>query len=74
MSETVFISSVIGGLEEIRAAAAAGVESSGFRAVMAETAGARPAAPQRALLDLVDRSDVYLLLSVDGTGSVARAG
>jgi Domain of unknown function (DUF4062) len=29
---------------------------------MAETAGASPAAPQRALLDLVARSDVYLLL------------
>jgi hypothetical protein len=58
----VFVSSVQGGFEDVRAAARSGVESFGYQAVMAETSGASPASPQRALLDRVADADVYLLL------------
>jgi hypothetical protein len=50
MSETVFISSVIGGFEGVRQAAREAVESMGMRPLMAEMAGARPQSPQHALL------------------------
>ena len=60
--KTVFISSIQRGYEDVRAAARAGVESLGMHAVMAETTGASPDAPRRALLDDVRRSDIYLLL------------
>jgi hypothetical protein len=72
--ESVFISSVINGLEDIRAAASAGVESSGFRAVMAESAGASPASAQRSFLDLVARSDIYLLLLGPRYGERGESG
>lgn len=62
MSETVFISSVIGGLEAVRQAAREAVESMGMRPVMAEMAGARPQSPQHALLGEVADADIYLLL------------
>jgi hypothetical protein len=62
MSETVFISSVIGGFEAVRQAAREAVESMGMRPVMAEMAGARPQSPQHALLGEVADADVYLLL------------
>jgi hypothetical protein len=60
--QTVFISSIQGGFEDVRAAARAGVESFGLRPVMAETVGAAHASPQRALLDRVGESDVLVLL------------
>src|SRR6266540_1880759 len=60
--QTVFISSIQSGFEDVRAAARAGVESFGWRAMMAETIGAAPASPQRALLDRVADSDALLLL------------
>jgi hypothetical protein len=60
--QTVFISSIQGGFEDVRAAARAGVESFGLRPVMAETVGAADASPQRALLDRVAESDVLVLL------------
>jgi hypothetical protein len=62
MSETVFISSVIGGFEAVRQAAREAVESMGMRPVMAEMAGARPQSPQHALLGEVADAGVYLLL------------
>lgn len=62
MSETVFISSVIGGFEAVRQAAREAVESMGMRPVMAEMAGARPQSPQHALLSEVADADIYLLL------------
>jgi hypothetical protein len=62
MSETVFISSVIGGFEGVRQVAREAVESMGMRPVMAEMAGARPQSPQHALLGEVADADVYLLL------------
>src|SRR5438876_486812 len=60
--QTVFISSIQGGFEDVRAAARAGVESFGLRPVMAETLGAADASPQRALLDRVAETDVLVLL------------
>lgn len=62
MGETVFISSVIGGVEAVRQAAREAVESMGMRPVMAEMAGARPQSPQHALLGEVAAADIYLLL------------
>ncbi|CAN5716546.1 hypothetical protein BH18ACT13_BH18ACT13_08070 [soil metagenome] len=58
----VFISSIQDGFEDVRAAARAGVETYGHRAVMAETSGAAAASPQRALLDRVAAADIFLLL------------
>jgi hypothetical protein len=58
----VFVSSVQDGFEDVRAAAKAGVETYGHRAVMAENSGAAAASPQRALLDRVAAADIYLLL------------
>ena len=62
MTETVFISAVIGGLEAVQQAAREAVESLGMRPVMAEMAGARPQSPQQALLGEVADADSYLLL------------
>lgn len=58
----VFISSIQAGFEDVRAAARAGVETYGHRAVMAETSGAATASPQRALLDRVAAADIFLFL------------
>jgi hypothetical protein len=62
MSETVFISSVIGGLETVRQAARNAVESMGMRPVMAEMTGAWPQSPQQSLLGEVADADVFLLI------------
>ena len=62
VSETVFISSVIGGFEAVRQATREAVESLGMRPVMAEMAGARPQSSQHALLGEVAGADIYLLL------------
>jgi hypothetical protein len=62
MSETVFVSSVIGGFEAARQAAREAVESMGMRPAMAEMTGARPQSPQHALLGEVADADIYLLL------------
>lgn len=58
----VFISSVQRDYADVRKAVRRAVESLGMRPLMAELAGARPESPQRALLDLVARADVFLLL------------
>lgn len=60
--ESVFISSVQRDYSDVRAAARRAVESLGMRALMAETAGASPSSPQRALLDLVAEANVFLLI------------
>lgn len=62
MNESVFISSVVGGLEAVRQAAREAIDSVGMRPVMAETAGARPLSPQHALLAEVRAADIYLLI------------
>jgi hypothetical protein len=60
--DSVFISSIQRDYGDVRQAARRTVESLGMRPVMAETAGARDASPQRALLDLVAHADVFLLI------------
>jgi Domain of unknown function (DUF4062) len=72
--QTVFISSVQSGFEDVRAAARAGVESFGWRAMMAETLGAAPASPQRALLDRVGESNVLVLLVGSRYGARQESG
>jgi uncharacterized protein DUF4062 len=72
--QTVFISSIQSGFEDVRAAARAGVESFGWRAMMAETVGAAPASPQRALLDRVGESDVLVLLVGSRYGARQESG
>jgi hypothetical protein len=59
---TVFISSVMSGLERVREAAARGVESLDMYPVVAERLGAAPESPRRALLDEAGNADVYLLI------------
>jgi hypothetical protein len=61
--DSVFISSIQRDYGDVREAARRAVDSVGMRPVMAETAGARDASPQRALLDLVARADVFLLIA-----------
>ena len=72
--QTVFISSIQSGFEDVRAAARAGVESFGGRAMMAETVGAAPASPQRALLDRVAESAVLVLLVGPRYGARQESG
>lgn len=72
--ESVFISSIQRGFEEVRAATRAALESLGLQAVMAETIGAANASPQTALLDRVASSDVFLLLIGSRYGAPAGGG
>lgn len=62
------------GFEPIRAAARAAIESLGMRPVMAETSGASAASAQRALLDDVAASDVYLLILGERYGVPGASG
>jgi len=72
--DKVFISSVMRGFEDERAAARRAVESVGLRAVMAETAPARPDASKHALLDLVDPADAVVLILGARYGYIAEHG
>ena len=58
----VFISSLITGLEPIRAAARAAVKGLGYEPIMAEDFGARPTSPQIACLDGVRQSGLVVLI------------
>jgi hypothetical protein len=58
----VFISSLITGMEEYRAAAREAVETLGYEAVMAEKFAAKPQTPQVACLDGLRQSGLILLL------------
>jgi hypothetical protein len=69
--DAVFISSVIGGFEEVREAAAAAVSASGLYPIRSEELSAVPASPQRALLDEVAGAEYYLLLVGSRYGEVA---
>jgi hypothetical protein len=60
--DAVFISSVIGGFEEVRGVAAAAVSASGLHPIRSEELSAAPASSQRALLDQVAGAEYYLLL------------
>lgn len=59
---SVFVSSVVGGLEDVRAAAAVAVRKLGMHPILSENAAAAPEPPRRALLDQVAGADYYLLL------------
>lgn len=59
---TVFVSSLITGMEPLRAAARAGVEALGHRPVMAEDFAARPDSPQVACLEGVRGADAVVLI------------
>jgi hypothetical protein len=71
---SVFVSSIQSGFEDERAAAREGIESFGSRALMAETAGAAPASPRDALLELVEDGDVFLLIVGPRYGEVGASG
>ncbi|SIQ84101.1 DUF4062 domain-containing protein [Solilutibacter tolerans] len=58
----VFVSSLISGMEEDRAAVRRAIERLGHRAVMAEDFGARPDSPQVACLRELRRSDAVVLV------------
>jgi hypothetical protein len=70
----VFISSVVGGFEHFRDAAAAAVRSLGHHVVRAEDFGASPASPQSACLAGVRDADVVLLLLGERYGEPQAAG
>lgn len=71
---TVFISSTQRDFEDVRAAARAAVESLGMHAVMAETMGASPDSPRRALLDQLREADILLLLLGPRYGEPGETG
>lgn len=60
--DAIFISSVVGGFEDVRDAAAAAVSASGLHPIRSEELSADPASSQRALLDQVAAAEYYLLL------------
>lgn len=59
---SVFLSSVIRGYEDVRDAAAAGVERVGMHPIRSERLAAEASSPRRALLDEVADADLYMLL------------
>jgi hypothetical protein len=70
----VFISSVIVGLEDHRAAAREAAESLGHTVVAAEDFGASPDSPQQVCLAGVREADVVLLLLGERYGTPQRSG
>jgi hypothetical protein len=72
--KTVFISSIQRDFRDIRDAARKAVESLGMHAVMAETTGASPQSPRRALLDDVRDADIFLLLLGLVYGEAGQSG
>jgi hypothetical protein len=70
----IFISSVITGMEPLRAAARTGVISLGHEPVMAEDFSARPQAPQVACLEGLRQSDAVILILGDRYGPPQQSG
>jgi len=60
--EVVFVSSVVGGFEDVREAAATAITELGLHPLLSEQLSADPAASRRALLDRVAEAEYYLLL------------
>ena len=60
--DAVFISSAIGGFEDVREAAAKAISASGLYPIRSEELSADPASSRRALLDQVAAAEYYLLL------------
>lgn len=72
--DKVFISSVITGYADERAAAKGAIESLDLRPVMAETAASSPDPSKVALLGQIDRCDVVVLLMAGWYGYVGENG
>lgn len=72
--DKVFISSVITGYTDERAAAKGAIESLDLRPVMAETAASSPDPSKVALLGHIDRCDVVVLLLAGWYGCVGENG
>ena len=70
----VFISSVLGGYEAFRDAAADAVETLGHRVVRAEDFLATPGTPQQACLEAVRQSDLVVLLLGSDYGAPQESG
>lgn len=70
----VFISSLITGMEDIRAATKSAIEALGHTAVMAEDFGTRPQSPQVACLDGLRRSSLVVLILGADYGSKQASG
>lgn len=70
----VFISSVIGGLEDHRAAAREAAESLGHTVIVAEDFGASPGSPQQVCLSGVREADVVILLLGARYGTAQTSG
>lgn len=70
----VFVSSLITGLEEERAAARRAIERLGHQAAMAEDFGARPSSPQVACLSELRSSDLVVLILGTRYGSRQSSG
>ena len=62
MAMKIFVSSLIGGMEPLRAAARAAILSLGHEPVMAENFGAQPQSPQIACLDALRGCDAVVLI------------
>jgi Domain of unknown function (DUF4062) len=72
--QTVLISSVQRDYQDVRQAAREGVETLDYRALMAETVGAAPASSREALLEYVERTDVFLLIVGPRYGERGESG
>lgn len=70
----VFISSLITGMEDIRAATKSAIEALGHTAVMAENFGARPQSPQVACLDGLRQSSLVVLILGESYGAKQASG
>lgn len=72
--QTVFISSIQRDFGEVREAARQAVESLRMHPLMAETTGASPESPRRALLNQVREADIFLLLLGPRYGGPGETG
>jgi hypothetical protein len=70
----VFVSSLIGGYEQYRAAVVDAIAMLGHTPLRAEDLGANPASPQQACLSLVRDSDVVILLMGERYGAIQPSG
>lgn len=74
MNPTAFISSVIDGFEEYRAAAARGLTSAGANPMLVEDLPSLDRSPRNTCLDLVEDSDIYVVLVGTRGGWTAPSG
>lgn len=72
--DAVFISSIIGGFEDVRDAAATAVSASGLHPIRSEELSADPGSSRRALLDQVAGAEYYLLILGSRYGNPGASG